>query len=44
MVRKSFKINYSGECDGGILLCGSGIGISIAANKHVGIRFEISKF
>jgi RpiB/LacA/LacB family sugar-phosphate isomerase len=24
--------------DGGILLCGSGIGISIAANKHKGIR------
>ena len=26
------------EYDGGILLCGSGIGISIAANRHEGIR------
>ncbi len=28
----------SGECERGILLCGTGIGISIAANKHNGIR------
>jgi len=28
----------SGECDKGILLCGTGIGISIAANKIRGIR------
>ncbi|MGC3955363.1 MAG: ribose 5-phosphate isomerase B [Propionicimonas sp.] len=28
----------SGECDRGIILCGSGIGISIAANKVHGIR------
>lgn len=27
-----------GECDKGILLCGTGIGISIAANKIRGIR------
>ncbi len=27
-----------GECDRGILICGTGIGISIAANKHKGIR------
>lgn len=27
-----------GECDKGILICGTGIGISIAANKHKGIR------
>ncbi len=26
------------ECDRGILICGTGIGISIAANKHKGIR------
>lgn len=28
----------SGECEKGILICGTGIGISIAANKHRGIR------
>ena len=27
-----------GECELGILICGTGIGISIAANKHKGIR------
>ena len=28
----------SGECDAGVLMCGTGIGISIAANKVRGIR------
>ena len=28
----------NGECEKGILLCGTGIGISIAANKFKGIR------
>ena len=28
----------SGECDRGILICGTGIGISITANKIKGIR------
>ncbi len=28
----------SGECDKGILICGTGIGISITANKIKGIR------
>lgn len=28
----------NGKADGGILLCGTGIGMSMAANKHKGIR------
>ena len=28
----------NGECELGILICGTGIGMSIAANKHDGIR------
>jgi ribose 5-phosphate isomerase B len=28
----------SGECDRGILICGTGIGMSIVANKHRGVR------
>ncbi len=27
-----------GECDRGILICGTGIGMSIVANKHTGVR------
>jgi ribose 5-phosphate isomerase B len=27
-----------GECDRGILICGTGVGMSIVANKHKGIR------
>ncbi|MBN1447782.1 MAG: ribose 5-phosphate isomerase B [Bacteroidetes bacterium] len=27
-----------GECDRGIFICGTGIGISLAANRHHGIR------
>ena len=36
--RKVGKAIQSGECDKGILICGTGIGISIAANKMKGIR------
>ena len=31
----------SGECDKGILICGTGIGMSIAANKVRGIRAAV---
>lgn len=31
----------SGECDRGVLCCGSGIGMSIAANKVRGIRAAV---
>ena len=32
------KAILSGECEKGILICGTGIGISITANKFKGIR------
>lgn len=32
------KAIQNGEAERGILVCGTGIGISIAANKHKGIR------
>ena len=35
---KAARAVASGECDNGILVCGTGIGISIAANKVKGIR------
>lgn len=36
--RKVTDAIMSGECDRGILICGTGIGISMAANKVKGIR------
>ena len=35
------KAVASGECDKGIIICGTGIGISIAANKCRGIRAAV---
>ena len=32
----------SGECDRGVLVCGSGIGVSIAANRFPGIRAALA--
>ncbi len=36
--RKVAKAVTSGECEKGILICGTGIGISMSANKVKGIR------
>ncbi len=36
--KKLCKKIQSGECYRGILVCGTGLGMSIAANKHKGIR------
>ena len=35
---KVAKLVASGKVDGGVLICGTGIGISLAANKVKGIR------
>lgn len=35
---KGVELVKSGQCKYGIFICGTGIGISIAANKHKGIR------
>lgn len=31
----------SGDADAGVLICGTGIGVSMTANKHVGIRAAV---
>ena len=36
--RRAAQAVASGECDKGIVICGTGIGISISANKVPGIR------
>lgn len=39
--KKVAEAIVGGECDKGILICGTGIGISIAANKIKGIRAAV---
>ena len=41
IARAVCKSILSGECENGVLVCGTGIGISIAANKHKGIRAAV---
>lgn len=36
--KKVVQAILSGECEKGILICGTGIGISITANRYKGIR------
>jgi ribose 5-phosphate isomerase B len=36
--RQAARAVAAGACDRGIVVCGTGIGVSIAANKVVGIR------
>ena len=38
---KVCKAIQSGDCTRGILVCGTGIGMSMAANKHKGIRAAV---
>lgn len=38
VAEKAAKLVAQGECERGILICGTGIGISMAANKVKGIR------
>ena len=35
---KASQAVSSGECERAILICGTGIGMSIVANKHIGVR------
>lgn len=38
---KVAKAIQRGEADRGVLICGTGVGMSIAANKHKGIRASL---
>lgn len=39
--RKVCQAVLGGRAERGVLLCGTGIGVSIAANRHVGIRAAV---
>lgn len=38
---RAAKLVADGEVDGGVLICGTGVGISLAANKVAGIRAAV---
>lgn len=38
---KVAKVIQNGEAERGVLICGTGVGMSIAANKHKGIRASL---
>ena len=38
LMERAARAVASGECDRGIVICGTGVGISLAANKVKGIR------
>ena len=42
--KKVAKAILSGECEKGILICGTGIGIGITANKFKGIRAALCHY
>ncbi len=41
IAREIVKYMKSGKCEKGILICGSGVGASVAANKFKGIRAAV---